>query len=246
MGEQKRKSGSFFNELKRRRVIRTCLLYILLCWGILQVGDILFPALGYDGDSVSRYLVYLMVIGFPVTFALAWFFQFSPRGILRTHPFVERRVLSNVAPINDRRHPGVSDYFRKGSEQQQFNWILSAETGPLSGLSFGVDRPLLVGRALDCDIAVVSPHVSRHHARLELENDQLYVEDLGSSNGTMVNGKLARDRQALCNDDELRFHDIIFRVTESFVRPRDELESMNQTTFIKPPTNAEDSENSNS
>jgi pSer/pThr/pTyr-binding forkhead associated (FHA) protein len=152
--------------------------------------------------------------------------------------------LSNLPPINERRHSGVSDYFRKGGEHQQFNWILSAETGPLSGLSFGVDRPLVVGRALDCDIAMVSPHVSRQHARLDLENDQLYVEDLGSSNGTMVNGKPVTTRQELYHEDEVRFHDIIFRVTESFVLPRSELQSLNQTTFIKPPKSAESPDSS--
>jgi len=234
MEQERPSSGSFISELKRRKVIRTCLLYTLLCWGGLQVGDIIFPAMGIEGEVGSRYLLYLAVLGFPLTFALAWFFQVGPQGIVRTLSFVERRVLTNIPPLNERRHAGVSDYFRKGEDHYQFNWILSAETGPLSGLSFGLEKTLLVGRSLDCDIAVVSPHVSRQHARLTLENGQLMIEDLGSSNGTMVNGKAVKEQQALHHEDELRFHDIIFRVTESFARGKDELQSMNHTTFIRP------------
>ena len=77
MDDQRKSSGSFFSELRRRKVIRTCLLYILVCWGALQVFDIVAPALGYDADLVSRYFLYASVLGFPITFALAWFFQFT-------------------------------------------------------------------------------------------------------------------------------------------------------------------------
>ena len=233
MEQEQRSTGSLFSELKRRKVIRTCLLYILLWWGGLQVVDIVAPAMGYDGDLMSRYLVYLAIAGFPATFALAWFFHFTPSGIVRTDAFVERRILSNIPPINERRHGGVATYFHKGEGHKHYNWIVSAETGPLSGLSFGVDAPLVLGRALDCNIAIVTPHVSRQHARLELEDDQLYVDDLGSANGTVVNGKRIEGRRALHHEDELRFHDIIFRVTESFSRPNRERQAMNKTTFIQ-------------
>ena len=232
-------SGSFFRELRRRKVLRTCVLYIVLCWGALQVGDILFPAIGFDSDEASRNFLYLAVLGFPVTFLLAWFFQITPHGIVRTTSFVERRVLSNIPPIEDRRHNGVTTYFRKGDEHPEYHWILSAETGPLAGLSFGVSQPVVLGRALESDIAIVSPHVSRQHAKLEVVEDQLYVEDLGSSNGTVINGRTVNGRQALRHEDEIRFHDIIFRVNEAFSRPRSEQSAMNKTTFIQAPTDAD-------
>ncbi len=111
-------------------------------------------------------------------------------------------------------------------------WVVSAETGPLSGLSYAVRDPIVLGRALECDLAVVTPHVSRQHARLDVEDGRLYIEDLGSSNGTMVNGKRTSGRQQLRHDDELRFHDIIFRVTENLSRPQSERQASDQTTFI--------------
>lgn len=233
MEEKEKSSGSFMRELRRRKVVRTLILYILVCWGALQVGDILFPALGFDPDVASRNFLYLAILGFPVTFALAWFFQITPQGIVRTSSFVERRVLSNVPPINDRRSDGVSTYFRKGDTAGEYIWSLTAETGPLAGLSFGLGGPFVLGRALESDIAVVSPHVSRQHARFEVVDDQLYVEDLGSSNGTVVNGRTIDGRQPLRHEDEIRFHDIIFKVSEAFSRPRREMDAMNQTTFIQ-------------
>lgn len=232
MDQNNNSPGSFFRELKRRKVTRTCVLYVVLCWGVLQVGDILYPALGLDPDKASLAFLYLAIGGFPVTFAIAWFLQLTPHGIVRTGSFVERRVLSNVPPVNDRRQGNMTTYFRKGEDAQEHRWIVSAETGPLAGLSFTVSKSLMLGRSLDCDIAMVSPQVSRNHARLDLESDQLIIEDLGSANGTMVNGKQIEGKQALNNDDEVRFHDIVFRVTERFSGSRSEVEATNQTTFI--------------
>ena len=187
---------------------------------------------GLDDVEAFRFLMMASVAGFPVTFALAWFFQITSSGIVITQSFNERRILNNIPPINERRRSGVSTYFRKGEAPPEYQWIVSAETGPLHGLSFGISGSILIGRSLDCDLANVSPHVSRQHARLTLENDQLYLEDLGSSNGTILNGKKIDSRVALQHEDELRFHDIIFRVTEAFSRPNSEKKATDQTTFI--------------
>jgi hypothetical protein len=214
MDQYDKSSNSFFKELKRRKVTKTCLVYIVFCWAVLLAGDILYPALGLDPDKAARIFLYLAVAGFPVTFAVAWFLQITPEGIVRTDSFIERRILSNLPPISDRRQASVSTHSLKGEEPQSYQWILSAETGPLAGLSFGVCHSLILGRALDCDIAVPSPQVSRNHARLELEGGKLIIEDLGSSNGTVVNGKSVSERRELHHEDEVRFHDIVFRVTQ--------------------------------
>ena len=50
----------------------------------------------------------------------------------------------------------------------------------------------LLGRGTDCDLRLVDPGVSRHHAELRVENDQVVLVDLGSTNGTFVNGQPVR------------------------------------------------------
>lgn len=225
--------GSLFSELRRRQVIRTCFLYILLCWGIVQVAEILAPPLGYDSDAVIRFFLFAAFLGFPVTIVLAWFYKITSSGIERTHAFVERRILNNIPPINDRRRSNVGGYFSKGrKEQPEYDWILSAETGPLSGLSFAICQDICIGRSLDCDLAVVTPHVSRQHALLSIAEDTLTVKDLDSSNGTLVNGKKIESPYALHHDDEIRLYDIVFKVSENFTRSYSERKSMSETTFI--------------
>ena len=62
----------------------------------------------------------------------------------------------------------------------------------------------LLGRGTDCDLRLVDPGVSRHHAELRVEHDQVVLVDLGSTNGTFVNGRRV-SVEALRDGDELQF-----------------------------------------
>ncbi|HEX6487421.1 MAG TPA: FHA domain-containing protein [Candidatus Dormibacteraeota bacterium] len=66
---------------------------------------------------------------------------------------------------------------------------LRIEAGPDTGLTIVVSQPAAtLGRALDNDFVLRDPCVSGHHARLEMHGDQVAIVDLGSTNGTSVNG----------------------------------------------------------
>jgi len=67
-----------------------------------------------------------------------------------------------------------------------------------------------LGRSSDNDIKLDSEKVSRRHALILLEGDTFYIQDLGSANGTFVNGKQVRDRVPLHNGDEVRLGDQTF------------------------------------
>jgi adenylate cyclase len=69
-----------FEELKRRNVIKVGVTYVVAAWVLLQVVDLLAPALDWP-DSVTRVAIYALVIGFPITLLLSWFYEITPDGI---------------------------------------------------------------------------------------------------------------------------------------------------------------------
>jgi diguanylate cyclase (GGDEF)-like protein len=75
-----------------------------------------------------------------------------------------------------------------------------ASLGRLFPLSPGEN---LVGRAPEVSIALLDGEVSRHHARIWVEGERVEVEDLGSTNGTLLNGELTRGRVELHAGDRL-------------------------------------------
>lgn len=64
--------------------------------------------------------------------------------------------------------------------------------------------PIVVGRLSTCDVVLADSNVSRRHAELRRDGSRWLIADLGSTNGTMVNGKLARE-QSLEHGDRIAF-----------------------------------------
>src|SRR5262245_9209208 len=76
--------------------------------------------------------------------------------------------------------------------------------GPIAGRRYKLaDGEYVIGRRSDCQIFVPDMRVSRQHARLWKENDGWTLEDLGSNNGTFVNGVKVQQGTVLRHDDEI-------------------------------------------
>jgi hypothetical protein len=68
--------------------------------------------------------------------------------------------------------------------------------------SYILDAPIItIGRRSGNDIALLDLEVSRQHARIDYVDPRYYVSDLGSTNGTRVNGRLVKGRQSLNDGD---------------------------------------------
>ena len=73
---------------------------------------------------------------------------------------------------------------------------LTIETGPDAGHTHRArDQALRLGRSPDNDVILRDPATSGHHARLERRGDQFWIVDLGSTNGTLVNGEPVQEKE---------------------------------------------------
>ncbi len=67
--------------------------------------------------------------------------------------------------------------------------ILMAQTGPLIGQRWMINKTILIGRDTSCDIMIPDRQISRFHANLMPAENGTIIEDLGSKNGTFCNGQ---------------------------------------------------------
>ena len=67
----------FYNELKRRKVIRVAVAYLVVAWLLVEIASVIFPELFLPDWSV-RLVIALLVIGFPIALVLAWAFDIKP------------------------------------------------------------------------------------------------------------------------------------------------------------------------
>ena len=81
-----------------------------------------------------------------------------------------------------------------------------------TGEEFPLVEEMLIGREVECQIALNSGHISRYHAKVTQTAAGVMVEDLRSTNGTFINGRRISSPQMLTLGDEVRFHEQGFRL----------------------------------
>jgi TolB-like protein/tetratricopeptide (TPR) repeat protein len=86
-------SGSFIQELKRRNVIRVAAIYVVVSWLLMQIGDVMFPALLLPYWTTTM-LVTFLLLGFPVAMIFAWAYEITPDGVLRTEDVPEDQSIT--------------------------------------------------------------------------------------------------------------------------------------------------------
>lgn len=103
----------------------------------------------------------------------------------------------------------------RGQRKDAAIWSIDVEKGAraLRGLHVDILGPVVVGRSPSSDIVVDEPYVSSSHARFTLQGPALVLEDLGSTNGTLVNGHVIDQPVTLREDDEVQIGDTIMRVS---------------------------------
>ena len=90
--------------------------------------------------------------------------------------------------------------------------MLTVERGPNAGERIPVKDTITVGRQADNTLTIADDSLSRHHARFEFQGNTLTVTDLGSANGTRVNGRPITGSQPLAPNDLVEFGGTALRV----------------------------------
>lgn len=81
--------------------------------------------------------------------------------------------------------------------------VLIGQAGPLNGNRWTVHDALMIGRDPDCEIVIPDRQVSRFHVRLDLKDEIVTIEDMGSKNGTFVNNIKISNPTLLADGDEV-------------------------------------------
>jgi len=134
----------------------------------------------------------------------------NPRivDLLSAHgTFVNDRRISDRCPLK------AWDVVRLGTVELEVtdpnsrrpqDWVLRTESALLASQFFALQPKTIVGREPGCDLTIDSNMLSRRHAEIIIEGDHLKVVDMGSANGTYLNGEKIQEAIAWPGD-ELRF-----------------------------------------
>lgn len=121
----------FWRQLKKRKVFRVALAYVIVGWVVMQVGEVVFEGLGVPSWSLSL-LITLILLGFPFALILAWAYEVTPQGI-RKDPAGHIESITEiehyqhgapsvaVLPFDDMSEKGNQAYFCEGMAEEILN-----------------------------------------------------------------------------------------------------------------------------
>ncbi|MGB5621487.1 MAG: tetratricopeptide repeat protein, partial [Gammaproteobacteria bacterium] len=90
---------SFFEELKRRNVVKVAVLYVVATWLLLQVADVGVSLLGLP-ESIGKVIFLILALGFPLALIFSWVYEMTPEG-LKKEKDIDRS--QSIAPDTGRK-----------------------------------------------------------------------------------------------------------------------------------------------
>lgn len=139
---------------------------------------------------------------------LLWIARSSLKDLSRTGATAAAEPVEPPGPR--RRESGLPD-LRAGVEPRI---EVVAAMGHQPGTSFDVGSGATLGRSDGADINVDDPFASSAHARIFQRGDYMYLEDMGSTNGTYLNGRQVRTAERLKVADKIRIGDTEYQYQE--------------------------------
>ena len=107
MPGKSRNLGQFWQELKRRKVVRVIIVYGAAAFVIIELVDLIRDPLLLP-DWTLTFVIVLLVIGFPIAIIFSWIFDITPEGLLKTEP-VEKDEKRDLSPQPVKRKLNASN-----------------------------------------------------------------------------------------------------------------------------------------
>jgi TolB-like protein/Flp pilus assembly protein TadD len=121
------------SEIKRRKVFRVGLVYVVGAWVLLQVAEVTFEPLNLP-EWAMTFLIVLVIVGFALAIVLAWALEITPEGIKKTRPEQKTKTLDEpdgssiaVLPFVDMSPDKDQDYFCEGMAEEIINALTSVK-----------------------------------------------------------------------------------------------------------------------
>jgi adenylate cyclase len=155
----------FLQQLRDRGVIKVGLAYLVGAWLVLQLADVIFPALNLPDVAITLVLG-IMVVGFPLALILSWAFDMTPDGIVRTPdqtpadevnqdsaPTADESLSIAVLPFSDMSADKDQEHFCDGLTEELLNVLtripglqVSSRTSSFSFKGKSIDIPEIANR----------------------------------------------------------------------------------------------------
>lgn len=164
--------------------------------------------------------------------------QVDGRRISRRTQLVHGSVLllasAELRIIDPKRH-------EKHPQDALDGWYLQSKNAMLGVRRFQIEKAVVLGRSRSCGICLTVSHLSREHARLSPVPGGVQIEDLGSSNGTFLNGRRISKVLARAGD-EVAFDTVTFELTRKQAVTPASSEPDFDSTRLRPAIGAEELE----
>lgn len=165
----------FLAQLRQRNVFKVGLVYLVAGWVVMQVVDVMFPALGLQPWTLTL-VAGLLIVGFPVAVVLAWALELTPRGLrleqgealdlpAPAHPAVaaaaagpEARRSIAVLPFADMSPGHDNEYFSDGLTEELLNVLTR-----VPGLRVSSRTSCFAFKGKDLDIPAVAERLRVGH-----------------------------------------------------------------------------------
>ena len=108
----------FIRQLRERHVVKVAIAYLVSAWVVLQLADVVLPAMNLPDWTITLTLV-LLACGFPIALVLSWVFDITPEGVQKTDQPPSLPAASDTAANNHRHSIAVLPFPDMSAEKDQ-------------------------------------------------------------------------------------------------------------------------------